>query len=353
MARTSVHHRRGRRAPYASTVIARRARPAPLWLDDEHVVVGDVSLTVVDWGAHFRGEAPAPLDLRKTRDLIEAYTDVLPEPAAAGAAGPVVVELGLHTSGSAAYLLAALPDATVVTVDVSPDPVPELADLAARLDAGSRLHVLQPLDQTDPRLGDRIDEVVGSAPLDLVIDDASHRAAPTVASFEVLFPRLAPGGRYVIEDWAQAVPWAQALLDALGGADAHRVAEIEAGLAGVFATGASPMARASLVPWVSTALADPMLAHHTLVRAWWDDLGDRTDPAARTIVEQLGGPGDEPALVALAAELIAAPITRPDLVGAVRLTRHWIEIERGPASLDPTTFRWRDVAGDPLGVLRR
>jgi len=41
--------------------------------------------------------------------------------------------------------------------------VPQLADLAARLGAGSRLHVLQPLDQTDARLGDRIDEVASEA----------------------------------------------------------------------------------------------------------------------------------------------------------------------------------------------
>jgi len=328
-------------------------RPAPVWLDDEHVVVGDVSLAVVDWGAHFRGEAPEPLDLRKPRDLVEAYEDVLPDPAPAGSPGPVVVELGMHTSGSAAYLLAALPDATVVTVDLSPHPVPELADLAARLDAGSRLHVLQPLEQTDPRLGDRIDEVVGSASLHLVIDDASHRFGPTVGSFEALFPRLAPGGRYLIEDWGQALPWAQVLLDALAGAGPRPLADIEAAIAVVLDSEASAMARASLVPWTATALADPTLAHHALVRTWWDDLERRSDPAARTLVEVLGGPADERPLAALAAALVAAPITQPDLVAAVRLTRHWIEVERGPARLDPATFRWHDVVRDPLGVLRR
>ena len=37
--------------------------------------------------------------------------------------------------------------------------------------------------------------------LDLVVDDASHYLDPTRASFDVLFPRLRPGGLYVIEDW--------------------------------------------------------------------------------------------------------------------------------------------------------
>ena len=40
------------------------------------------------------------------------------------------------------------------------------------------------------------------APLDLVIDDASHLYGPTKASFEALFPLLREGGVYVIEDWA-------------------------------------------------------------------------------------------------------------------------------------------------------
>jgi hypothetical protein len=43
-----------------------------------------------------------------------------------------------------------------------------------------------------------------SAPLDLVIDDASHIYGPTKASFQALFPLLRPGGLYLIEDWAWA-----------------------------------------------------------------------------------------------------------------------------------------------------
>ena len=38
--------------------------------------------------------------------------------------------------------------------------------------------------------------------IDLVIDDASHLYVETKASFEELFPRLRPGGLFIIEDWA-------------------------------------------------------------------------------------------------------------------------------------------------------
>ena len=50
----------------------------------------------------------------------------------------------------------------------------------------------------------------GDAPLDLVVDDCSHLYEPTRASFNELFPRLRPGGLYVIEDWR----WAHPALDA-------------------------------------------------------------------------------------------------------------------------------------------
>lgn len=42
------------------------------------------------------------------------------------------------------------------------------------------------------------------APPDLIIDDASHFLPESTRSFEILFPRLAPGGWYVLEDWSWA-----------------------------------------------------------------------------------------------------------------------------------------------------
>lgn len=37
-------------------------------------------------------------------------------------------------------------------------------------------------------------------PFDIIVDDASHLAAPTIKSFHNLFPHLKAGGTYVIED---------------------------------------------------------------------------------------------------------------------------------------------------------
>jgi cephalosporin hydroxylase len=44
-------------------------------------------------------------------------------------------------------------------------------------------------------------EQAGVLPLGLVVDDASHREPQTSRCFEMLWPLIAPGGYYVIEDW--------------------------------------------------------------------------------------------------------------------------------------------------------
>jgi demethylmacrocin O-methyltransferase len=47
----------------------------------------------------------------------------------------------------------------------------------------------------------------GCGPFDIVIDDGSHVQLDILVSFETLFPLLAPGGIYVVEDlWTAYVP---------------------------------------------------------------------------------------------------------------------------------------------------
>lgn len=53
-------------------------------------------------------------------------------------------------------------------------------------------------DQSDPALLRAIADEIGR--LDIVIDDGSHRSAHIIATFDILFPLLADGGLYVVED---------------------------------------------------------------------------------------------------------------------------------------------------------
>ena len=53
-----------------------------------------------------------------------------------------------------------------------------------------------------------------------MIDDASHLYHPTVTTFELLFPRIRKGGRFVIEDWATGALGSERVLLGFPGAAA-------------------------------------------------------------------------------------------------------------------------------------
>jgi hypothetical protein len=53
-------------------------------------------------------------------------------------------------------------------------------------------------DQSDPETLRRINEESG--PFDIILDDGSHRVWHVLPTFEILYPLLADGGMYVIED---------------------------------------------------------------------------------------------------------------------------------------------------------
>jgi hypothetical protein len=67
---------------------------------------------------------------------------------------------------------------------------------------GARIKAVYDTDQTDTT---KLLAEIGDRPIDLVVDDASHKYAETLTSFNALFPRLRPGGAFVIEDWSHGV----------------------------------------------------------------------------------------------------------------------------------------------------
>lgn len=113
-----------------------------------------------------------------------------------------IVELGIFQGGSVALECSACRPERLVAVDLHPDPVAPLEDFVLRRGLKDRVHLFYGVDQADrDTLGSIVATEFGGAPLDLVIDDASHHYGPTRASFELLFPLLRDGGVYVIEDW--------------------------------------------------------------------------------------------------------------------------------------------------------
>lgn len=81
------------------------------------------------------------------------------------------------------------------------------------IDLGPRVRFVQG-DQSSASDLHRAYDALHGTPLTLVIDDGSHVAAHARASFEVLFPRMASGGLYIVEDlstsyweaWGGSIP---------------------------------------------------------------------------------------------------------------------------------------------------
>lgn len=98
-----------------------------------------------------------------------------------------VCEVGVQDGHGLDFFQALFPDGTVAGVDVSGDR--SWPDGTRRIVAA----------QDDPQLF----VLLGNYSLawDLFVDDASHRGDLTVATMRLLWPLLAPGGYYVIEDW--------------------------------------------------------------------------------------------------------------------------------------------------------
>jgi Methyltransferase domain len=107
----------------------------------------------------------------------------------AGEIGPAgrVCEVGVMQGWSLELWQALFPDGVVVGVDHNPE---------ARWPPGT---VRVVADQADEGLPARLQHISGA--FDLIVDDASHLGKLTRRTWELLWPLVAPGGWYVVEDW--------------------------------------------------------------------------------------------------------------------------------------------------------
>ena len=114
-----------------------------------------------------------------------------------------VMELGTYDGGSTAFWYELFRPQKQVALDIQDQmDAPYFRRYVESRGLGGRIKTYWNTDQADQARLRTIVETEFDAPLDLVIDDASHLYRQTRASFEALFPLLAPGGLYIIEDWA-------------------------------------------------------------------------------------------------------------------------------------------------------
>jgi Methyltransferase domain len=221
--------------------------------------------------------------VQKGRWMIDRYIELQDEFSRSN-----VVELGLFDGGSTVLLSAMFAPHRLLAVELSTRPLVQLDEHIEDRELTDRITQALGVDQSDrSTVAKLVHDCFGDAPLDLVIDDASHLYGASCASFDLLFPLLRPGGLYIIEDWSHEHELEHGLL-----------AAIEAG---------------KLSP---------------------------------TDLLSLGSAGDSPTpLGQLALELVAIAASGSAVIRDLRIQRGWMEVRRGDAQLSSDTFDRRGLIG--------
>ena len=219
--------------------------------------------------------------------------------------GGNIFELGIAEGGSTALIALAAKPRRLVAVDLEPTRLAALDQFIQERGLNQSVRPMFGVDQSDhSQLREILHEEFGSEPLDLVIDDASHQLELTRTSFEVLFPHLRPGGLYTIEDWRADIQFRDAVVDQL--TEPKTPEEV--------------------------AAAERLRANMVAKRS------GPSEPAKRPLND-------------LAIELVLACASFTEVIDEVTVNDHWVIVRRGPAEVDPGSFRLRNCFRDYFGYL--
>ena len=162
------------------------------WTADEEFMVDGITYTCTGARGVTRSSANR-FRIVKPRRHIERYQELV-----CNAKPNTIVELGIFDGGSTALLAQVACPNKLIAIDLMPDPCAALEDFLDQRHYRGRVATFYGVDQSDTgHLSEILDKECPGMALDLVIDDASHLLDPTRASFNFLFPRLAPGGASV------------------------------------------------------------------------------------------------------------------------------------------------------------
>ena len=166
------------------------------WTGKSKIEVRGTSFAVAVWGAPPSSDI---LKIMKEPFQIDLYGDLAEEVGT----DANIVELGIRTGASTAFLAVLFKPQLLAAFEIAEEASSGFdAFLESHPDA-ARIRAHYECDQGNAaQLRSLLDDDFGEDLLDLVIDDASHMLVPSTVSFNVLFPRLRPGGIFVLEDWS-------------------------------------------------------------------------------------------------------------------------------------------------------
>jgi SAM-dependent methyltransferase len=306
------------------------------WIDDQRLEIKGSKF--VASSMHLPVNRDHQFVIVKPPDLVQRYLDFLE-----GEQPRRVVELGIREGGSTALLALAADPELFLAVDIESKAPPLLASLVDELPG---VHMAFGLDQADRAGLTQFVDPHGCG-FDLVIDDASHVLDPTRVSFEVLFPRLRPGGVYIIEDWATDWDIANAI-DRIHRGDpdfAPRFRDVNTIFYALNHTDhgipdeiISRIREAAAVAFRNEA--------NTFIECVAEAV-DRPDIAASLAALDLSrySVTSRP-LADLAVELTMIRASRPDVIAELCIDGEWLMVRRGSAFLRLDEFRLADLWTD-------
>lgn len=168
------------------------------WTNDEDFEVAGIGFACCPPGREVES-TPERFMVQKARWAIEEYAALVER-----LRPRTIFEVGVLRGGSVALMSLLAEPRKLVAADISPDRLPHLDEFIAARGLGDSVSVHFGVDQSDAATLDRICESELPGEIDLVIDDASHNLEPSRITFDALFPRLRPGGIFVLEDWSWA-----------------------------------------------------------------------------------------------------------------------------------------------------
>lgn len=169
------------------------------WTADDRFEIEDVEFVVDTTAGPRRPSERGSFTIVKNKPFLDFYSEHV-----LGGTHRDVFELGIFQGGSTALFDLLLKPDNFVALDNRREPLDPLDHYIESHGRDKQVEIAYGANQADRGLLAEICDRRFPAGIDLVCDDASHHYDLTKASFEVLFPRLRPGGLYVIEDWAWA-----------------------------------------------------------------------------------------------------------------------------------------------------
>lgn len=299
------------------------------WTGPAEFTIDSVAFALVEAGTDLAhpGDPERTMFVFKTAAMVEDLAMVLRRTDMNN-----IIELGIFTGGSVALTAKLAEPNTLVAVEKVAGPTAHLERFIAEQGLDSVVRPYWEVDQADTgRLREIVSAEFAGNPIDLVYDDASHVYGPTRASFEELFPRLRPGGLYIIEDW----PSEQGFLRLLIAHHESRSDEIPDDYV------------TALAERLASALDDPAdpvrhdFARAIVTRGFGPVIGVDRPPST---------PTEFVPLVRLVHELVELRCEHGDVIRSIDIRANWVVIERGEAPV-PHDFRLEDFVADDFGSL--